>query len=501
MSLALGRVSTVCRQCLRATHEISQSSIAHYSSHPPQTGKTSTGAEDSDKSTSDKNATPKEKELGPLARRLEEATEEALFTGGTAGRRAVEDAGFSEELKDKLLQKIADANFRTQYAGKFAEAELPASAGAGTKHMASAQPWTGQETMADGVLRMLDDAKKPLGPGLRGKFQPPPVDMRLQRSQAKSAGQKVAAARDRASIYVGMDMKSKGGPDEDAREAYRKELRERFEPGSRAMPNTITGLAALANERIENAIARGQFKNIPRGPGVERDARSDNPFIDTTEYIMNKMIQRQDLVPPWIDKQQELTKAVSVFRRRLRNDWKRHATRMIASKGGSLQDQIRRAELYAKAEEVHNPRVRRSDKNDAGPPEPLPLPFRDEAWEKAELSYQRLAIEQLNRLTRSYNLMAPDLAKKGYYSLERELRACFAEVAPEIAKEIQVRASGGRSRGLRGVGGGGEGAATDGDGDGGLIERLSGGKPVRIHVEADEKAYGLKQWLKDLWTK
>jgi hypothetical protein len=40
----------------------------------------------------------------------------------------------------------------------------------------------------------------------------------------------------------------------------RKELKERFTPGARAMPNSIRGLAALANERIEDAIARGQFK-------------------------------------------------------------------------------------------------------------------------------------------------------------------------------------------------------------------------------------------------
>jgi hypothetical protein len=44
------------------------------------------------------------------------------------------------------------------------------------------------------------------------------------------------------------------------REDMRKELKERFTPGARAMPNSIRGLAALANERIEDAIARGQFK-------------------------------------------------------------------------------------------------------------------------------------------------------------------------------------------------------------------------------------------------
>ena len=70
---------------------------------------------------------------------------------------------------------------------------------------------------------------------------------------------------------------------------------------------------------------------------------------------MNKIIQKQDIVPPWIEKQQELVKAANVFRSRLRADWKRHAARVIASKGGSLESQVRRAEVYAAAEGAHNP--------------------------------------------------------------------------------------------------------------------------------------------------
>ncbi|KAH7134798.1 ASST-domain-containing protein [Dactylonectria estremocensis] len=519
---------------------------------PSQSDKEQDGSKNSEeRAPKDGESTPV-KEPGPLARRLEEATEEALFTGGRAGRRAIEDAGFSKELKEKLLSKIADANFKTQYSGAFTEANIPAAAGEGTRHTAAGQPWTGEEPIGDGVLRMLDDARKPLGPGLRGKFQPPPVDMRLQRGPSKSAGEKVATARDRASMYTGMDLKNKNGLTEEEREAYRNELKERFSPGFRSMPNTISGLAGLANEKIENAIARGQFKNIPRGTGVQRDARADNPFIDTTEYIMNKMIQRQDLVPPWIEKQQELVKAVRIFRGRLRNDWKRHAARMISSKGGSLQDQMRRAEAYAVAEQVHNPKVRgvgkqtgittavasdtaeesnkitarQTDKATPSEYETLtsveasttpapspgmsserpPPPFRDAAWEQAEKSYLGLAVEQLNRLTRSYNLMAPDLAKKGYYSVDRELRACFADVAPEVAREIQVRALGGtvRSRGLRGalLEGSRDGESIgDGGGDGGIPKHLSGGTKVKVHAEAEEKAFGLKEWWRYVWKK
>ncbi|KAK0389831.1 hypothetical protein NLU13_3404 [Sarocladium strictum] len=475
-------------------------------------------------------------EKGAMTRRLEEATEEALLSGGRAGRRAIEDAGFSEELKEKLFDKISEAKFRKQYAGAFAQAAMPSSAGEGTRTIAAAQPWTGVESTEDSVLRMLDDARKPLKPGQRGRFQIPPVDMRLKRPSKMSSGQRVASARDKAMQYSAVEATSSGRSEEE-REAYRNELRERFSPGARALPNSISGLAGLANERIEDAIARGQFKNIPRGPQIERDRRADNPFIDTTEYIMNKMIQRQDIVPPWIEKQQDLVKAANAFRARLRNDWKRHATRMIAAEGGSLAEQIAKAEAYTAAELVHNPRKRTVDQipvptnvtddpvmvkmrqqaaaaaaasvdavaettqseNTSPSQAAAPVvtrPFRDPTWEAAELKYLNLSIETLNATTRSYNLQAPDLAKKPYFTLRRELDACYADVAPLLAGELQERALGPRAKPKVLKGGVYEKQSV------GIWEHLGRKEDaLKIHYEGRDKAYGLKEWWRDVWKK
>ncbi|OIW25778.1 hypothetical protein CONLIGDRAFT_504168 [Coniochaeta ligniaria NRRL 30616] len=445
-------------------------------------------------------ATPdQEPEQGALSRRLQEATEEALLTGGRSGQRAVlEESGFSEELKDRLLARVANAKFKSDNAAAFAAPGLdsPESnvVGQGSRDIASAAPWTGTESTEDAVLRMLTDARKPLSKELRGKPripEPNPVDMRIRRERKVSSGVRAASARDRASAYASLGLKGlekEGKPlTEKEQEALKQEFRDRFTPAARAVPATLTGLAALANERIEDAIARGQFKNIPRGKGVERDTRADNPFIDTTEYIMNKMIKRQEIVPPWIEKQQELIKAANNFRARVRSDWRRHAARMISSAGGTLQEKMNRAVDYAKAEEVYNPRRRNVDQisvptnatddpvmvklrqevaaeeaasvegqtaetattatsaNTASPSsEPeisFTRPFRDPAWEATERGYMELAINNLNAITRSYNLMAPELAKKPYFSLERELNNCFADVAPLLANEIKERAS------------------------------------------------------------
>jgi hypothetical protein len=283
------------------------------------------------------------------------------------------------------------------------------------------------------------------------------------------------------------------------------------------------------------------LQNIPRGKAIERDTRADNPFLDTTEYIMNKIIQRQDIVPPWIEKQQELVKAVDVFRARLRNDWKRYAARTIASRGGSLQEQMRMADRYAEAEKVRNPKRRAVEQisvptnatNDPvmvkiiqevpstssnnppiqtsletknakvtitegtadilpapGPPRtPLAAPFRVPSWEAAEASYLNLAVTNLNSLTRSYNLMAPELAKKPYFSLERELKSCYADVAPQLSEAIKERAT----RPAKDL------VEKIGHTPGSVLERFASGN-ANIY-DSKRPYYGWKEFWSDLWEK
>jgi hypothetical protein len=198
-----------------------------------------------------------EPEQGAMSRRLAAATEDALLEGGRAGRKAVEEAGFSDELKTKLLERIEAAKFRSDNAAAFSEAGMSSNVGRGSRDVATGQVWTGTEAQEDTVLRMLDDARKPLKPGLRGPSKLPVVDLRPRGQPKQRPGQRLANARDKTSIYA---ISKDSSMSEKEREEMRKELKERFTPGARAMPNSIRGLAALANERIEDAIARGQFK-------------------------------------------------------------------------------------------------------------------------------------------------------------------------------------------------------------------------------------------------
>lgn len=357
---------------------------------------------------------------------------------------------------------------------------------------------------------MLDDAHKPLRPSLRSRMIiQNPIDIRPRNMQLEDRGTRLANARDKTSIYALSQDKSMTDSE---RETIRNRLRERFQPSSRSVPASVQGLQNLASRRIEDAIARGQFKNIPRGKGVliERDHNADSPFIDTTEYFMNKIIKKQDLTPPWIEKQAEIHRTATMFRGRLRADWKRHAARVIASKGGSFDGQIARARAYAKAETIYNPTTKPTEdltkslqeisKEDSDI-EALPSttdtaltnestlpPFRDSAWSSLELSYHTMAIKELNNLTRSYNLMAPELAKKPYFNLERELKACYAEVAPQLADEIRNRALAPKAK-----------IEIIGHAPGGLLEKFAIGETAKV-ADDRRKAYGFREFWRDLFA-
>lgn len=196
-----------------------------------------------------------------MSRRLAQATEDALLDGGRAGQQAIEAAGFSDELKAELLDKIAGQQFKSDNLAAFTEAELSPAVGRGTKDIAIAAPWTGTEGQGDAVLRMLHDAHKPLQP-----------DMRLKRTPA----QRISNARERTSTYATSNDSSMS---EKEREELRATLKERFGSGVQtgSMPTSFRGLEALANRRIEDAIARGQFKVSPTDETIEPADRSGYP--------------------------------------------------------------------------------------------------------------------------------------------------------------------------------------------------------------------------------
>lgn len=536
----------ICARCQRARARPSRHRSAAFDRRYVSNGSSPPKPEDG--------AQEEEKEQGALSRRLAQMSEESLETGGSTARKAVEEAGFSEDLKNELVEKIANASFRNQYSNAFAEANLPSNADKQTRDIAGAQAWTGTESTEDASLRMLMDAHKTLkgAPRMPSLRTPSRVDTGRPKERTPT-GAKLLNARDRTSAYA---FSKDPNMSEEERRKIREEMKHRLQPGAPAVPATIQGLTSLANERIEDAIARGQFKNLSgKGKKIERDYNASSPFINTTEYFMNKMIQKQEIVPPWIEKQQELLSIATKFRSRLRADWRRHMARMIASKGGSLERQTGLAEEYAIAEAHSNPSQKKIEQihsvdddgrvsqitlagelkpsSDDGsalteteikvveqevseegklqapdeqvtvsteqpaastpapdpPRAPTVAPFRDPQWEQTEGSYLRAAVENLNTLTRSYNLMAPNLAKKPYFSLERELNSCFADVAPTVADAIRERALAPKIKGVEVIG----------HRPGGVMDKFAMDRAAHVYDE-QKPQYGFKEFWRDLFS-
>lgn len=85
--------------------------------------------------------------------------------------------------------------------------------------------------------------------------------------------------------------------------------------------------------------------------------------------------------------------------------------------------------------------------------------------------------------------MAPDLAKKPYFNLDRELRSCYADIAPQLADTIRERAA--RSARVE---------EKIGHKPGGVLDRFATSDKVQVY-DSKRPLYGFKQFWNDLFAK
>ncbi|KAI5306999.1 hypothetical protein KEM56_005749 [Ascosphaera pollenicola] len=354
--------------------------------------------------------------------------EQAVLSGGRSAMKNLKDAGFSEALRKQLEERVVssqDDAFRSDNQRAFSIASMPTSAGSGTKDIAAASPWTGKESLHDVSLRMLDDASKPIKAPSR---IPNPVNLQPAPKIRQSPGERIMLAKESSQTYkVKEDPKS--GLSSYEREEYARELRERFTPVARPMPMSPQGLTNLANEKIEAAITRGDFQKIKRGKGINTE-HADNQYVDTTEFLMNRILKNQDVTPPWIEKQQGMTATINKFREKMRGDWLRHALFLIRKHGKSPDEQLRYARAYVAAENSDSMR---------DPSLPRLPQLRDESFEKTHESALASSIASVNSAVREYNLMAPPSTQRPYLEPRREWARCYAHVNPTLADELSKR--------------------------------------------------------------
>ena len=116
----------ISSNCLRAyspptIHSQKPIVLRTFSSHSPRAAGKATSPSDEDEDAKQNVG----QEEGAMSRRLSEMVEETMDTGSKSDRKLMQDVGFSEELKRKLEERIAQTAFQAENQQAFSEANMP----------------------------------------------------------------------------------------------------------------------------------------------------------------------------------------------------------------------------------------------------------------------------------------------------------------------------------------------------------------------------------------
>ncbi|KAI9498467.1 hypothetical protein BDB00DRAFT_449980 [Zychaea mexicana] len=154
-------------------------------------------------------------------------------------------------------------------------------------------------------------------------------------------------------------------------------------------PRSIAQIGLLAEERIREARAQGHFDNLAgRGKPISTDINENNPFVDRTEYFLNRIVQRQGAAPPWIMMQQEVDTETTMFRTDLERSMRLYLIDQEQRKSASLRE-----------------------------------------WRQNNQEYFAKLLKRLNGRLRSYNVMCPASVRKLRLDLEDELQETYRRLS------------------------------------------------------------------------
>ncbi|KAI8635711.1 hypothetical protein BD408DRAFT_357073 [Parasitella parasitica] len=157
-------------------------------------------------------------------------------------------------------------------------------------------------------------------------------------------------------------------------------------------PRHINELGLLSDERIRAARARGEFEDLPgRGKPIAEDPLLNNPYVDRTEYFLNRIIQRNGAAPPWVMMQQEVDTEVSAIRSRMNSAIKR------------CLDQVKHERSVVNTSLVLK------------------------QFEKMEKSFLDKELGRVNMRVRSYNVMCPAPVRKPLLEFDNEMKSILAK--------------------------------------------------------------------------
>jgi len=281
------------------------------------------------------------------------------------------------------------------------------------------KPWDGDEPVNHSVLRMImDKYRAPLRvegaarrniPQPQSSYVPPPPPQKDEKSsqlkkqereqkERERKQNRIVNAKDTAFDYA---MNRKYPIDEEKAHVAENIVRSQSKKDVdwedwdlEEKPRHINELGLLSDARIRAARARGKFDDLPgRGKPIAEDPLLNNPFVDRTEYFLNRIIQRNGAAPPWVMMQQEGDTEVSSIRSQMNSAIKR------------CLDQVKHERSVVSKSLVLK------------------------HFEKMEKSYLDKELGRVNMRVRSYNVMCPAPVRKPLLEFDNEIKSVLEKIS------------------------------------------------------------------------
>lgn len=310
--------------------------------------------------------------------------------------------------ENPALRKIYDALPEKEFNAKYVNSSQIAKAGnhiaKEARETAMSRPWTGEEHFTDTSLRMILDGVKAgqntrinaaNNIGFTSRTSIVNDSPGISRKSIKTQN-RLAAAQDKVLDYR-MEKQEKQLEDKEASE-FRALYAEKFTP-----IGSFEKLRSIADVRIEESMRRGGFDSVKSLRGKKNQSPQPSLYVDRTEHHLNDILVRQNISPPWIDKQGSVNKEIESLRRDMIIRFQKEL--IIALDSGSHIPENFEGFKDGK-ETLHTNLVRSTF----------------EKWKATYKPFAEHRIESLNSSLRSYNLQAPLSTQKLYLLIDKEFQ-------------------------------------------------------------------------------
>lgn len=207
------------------------------------------------------------------------------------------------------------------------------------------------------------------------------------------------------------------------------------------------GFAGVAEMKIEEAQRKGVFqRNSLRGKPIPYDVNESNAHLRREEFLLNRMVQRQNAAPPFVEMNMDMKREERALRQRIQSAWICRA--LLALEASPAWHKMEPVAVHweehgNKPNEIPDFRFQIGNAAQQATVD-WARDFRDGQWVYDQRTYHEECVRQLNQTIRRYNNMAPFFARRVLYT-----KTSFLQDALDRAFPLLVEAIGARLRGLR----------------------------------------------------